>query len=66
MIEIKCTGTENININLLSDFQGNLKDLTKNKYNRLKKEIMERGFSYPFFVWKHDKKYNTVICYHMI
>ena len=46
--------TENIAIKDLNEFQGELKELTKNNYNRLYKQI-KKAFTMPFTVWQ-DKK----------
>ena len=32
--------------------QGNLKDLSKDNYLRLKKSILKHGFAFPFHIWK--------------
>jgi DNA modification methylase len=34
--------------------QGNLKDLTEKNYNKLKKVIEKRGFSYPVYIWEDE------------
>lgn len=36
--------------------QGNLKDLSKENYQKLKKQILELGFSSPIHIWKHGDK----------
>ena len=53
-IKIECTGTENIDIDNLTELQGNLKDLSKENYERLKDSILKYGFSFPLFVWKSE------------
>ena len=63
VIKIECTGTENLDIDSLTELQGNLKDLSKENYERLKKSILKYGFSFPMFVWK-DKKKNFIIDAH--
>jgi len=44
-----------LDIDDLEEFQGNLKDLTEENYNRLKNEILADGFAAPPFVWKNPK-----------
>jgi hypothetical protein len=53
-IEIKCKGSSLAQINDLVPFQGNLKDLSEENYKKLRKEILELGFSEPVSVWEHD------------
>lgn len=55
-IEIRCSGTECIAIERLTPFQGGLKTLSKENYEKLKKEILELGFSEPVSVWKNEDK----------
>jgi hypothetical protein len=47
-----------MDIEELVPFQGNLKNLTKRNYEKLKKQIYSLGFSAPFFAWRDpsDKK----------
>ena len=54
-IQIKCTGTELINIKELKDFQGNLKRRSENHLKQICTSIEKYGFSFPFFVWKAGK-----------
>ena len=54
-IEIKCRGATTLNPSLLKDFQGNLKSLSNDDFLRLKKQIVDLGFSEPISVWKHGK-----------
>lgn len=56
-IEIKCTGADLVYIESLSPFQGNLKDLSKTNYEKLKKEILDLGFSEPVSVWKNNNNF---------
>lgn len=51
-IKITCKGQKYIDINQLVNFQGNLKELSRKKYNKLKNLIIKYGFSFPVFVWK--------------
>ena len=56
-VEIKCQGATTFPITGLVEFQGNLKTLSKENYEKLKKEITELGFSEPISVWKSDQNY---------
>lgn len=57
-IKIKCKGHINLPLDSLVFFQGELKELTKDSYNKLRKQIVNHGFSEPISVWQHkDKNY---------
>ena len=53
-VEIKAHGATMLSVKSLRPFQGNLKSLSEKNYNKLKKEIVELGFSEPLSVWKHE------------
>lgn len=55
-IEITCKGADSIFLEQLNPFQGNLKDLSRENYEKLKKEVLELGFSEPISVWKDKEK----------
>jgi DNA modification methylase len=55
-IEIKCKGAENIPCSELVPLQGNLKELSEENYQKLRREILDLGFSEPISVWKNDGK----------
>lgn len=55
-IQIKCRGADSVPYNKLNPLQGNLKDLSDENYSKLKKEILELGFSEPISVWENDGK----------
>lgn len=44
----------------LKHFQGNLKDLSEQNYNRLKKSLEENGYFVPLFVWKDGDEYKVL------
>lgn len=50
-IKIACTGAATYDIAQLVPMQGGLKDLSEENYGKLKKEILELGFSEPISVW---------------
>lgn len=56
VIPIKCQGAAAIDYEKLVESQGELKTLSKTNYERLKKEIIELGFSEPILVWKEKNK----------
>jgi len=51
-VEIKCQGAMTTSVANLKDFQGDLKDLSKLNYEKLKNEILTLGFSEPVSAWK--------------
>lgn len=63
-IQIKCKGSMYLDIEQLQPFQGNLKDLSKDNYDKLRKQIIELGFSEPICIWKDESgpipKYNIL------
>lgn len=59
-INIKCEGSNNLRLDELSVLQGELKSLSKQNYQKLKKEILELGFSSPIHYW-HDGDKNWIL-----
>lgn len=53
---------ERIDFELIIPFQGNLKDLTIENYEKLKKQILDKSFAFPIDVWedKESKKIYTI------
>jgi len=51
-IKIRCEGATSIDLQELTAFQGELKKLTRDNFRKLRKEILELGFSEPISVWK--------------
>lgn len=56
-IKIKCEGFSEVPISELIPLQGKLKSLSKQNYNRLKKQILRLGFSEPISVWRNNDSY---------
>lgn len=55
-IKIKCEGADIIQIDKLTPFQGKLKGLSDEGYQRLKQSILDLGVSFPISAWKHRNK----------
>ncbi len=55
-VRIECKGSGLIDIDNIQAFQGDLKDLSTSSYEKLKKVIMELGYSEPISVWMDSKK----------
>ena len=61
-VRIACQGARVMDIGKLNPFQGNLKSLSTENYNKLKSEILDLGFSEPISVWlnKEDASYKVL------
>lgn len=55
-VEIKCVGASQAPIESLTPFQGDLKTLSDENYEKLKNEILTMGFSEPISVWENEGK----------
>ena len=55
MIKVKCDVKDTLELDELSDFQGNLKERGDADFEKIQKSIKKHGFSFPFFVWKKGK-----------
>jgi ParB-like nuclease domain len=53
-ITIKCRGADTVSIQELQAFQGQLKKVNRDNIERLKKRIIEDGWTAPVFIWEHD------------
>ena len=62
-IEIKCQGAAVLSIDEVRNFQGKLKTLSEESYQRLKQSILDLGFSFPLNIWKHNGR-NLIIDAH--
>ena len=60
-ITVQCVGAAVLPLHDLLPFQGDLKTLSKDNYERLRKEILEDGFSFPVAVWEKDDETNFYI-----
>lgn len=53
-MEIKCKTQDTLPLSALVEFQGELKERDENDVAKIVKSIRKHGYSFPFFVWKHD------------
>ena len=53
MIEIKCTGSDTIDIDQLTEFQGALKERDVGDVEKIIKSIKKHGVRFPLCVWAH-------------
>lgn len=51
-IKIACKGADELPLSAFEEFQGNLKSLSESAYKKLKRNILDRGFSFPIHIWK--------------
>lgn len=56
VVSISCEGSGALDIGEMTEFQGDFKALTRENYNKLKKTILDLGFSDPINVWVSDDK----------
>ena len=54
MIEIRCTTQDTLSLDEMTEFQGGLKQREEADFAKIEKSIKKHGFSFPFFVWRHD------------
>lgn len=61
-ISIRCAGSRSLDLNEINEFQGDLKDLSKENYERLKNIILKHGYSFATHVWQNpeDGKWMTI------
>ena len=52
-IVIACEGAATVPYTKIKNFQGDLKDISPEDYERLKEQILDHGFNSPVHVWKH-------------
>ncbi len=55
-IEIKCSAGAMLDIAKLSNFQGDLKEISPENLGKLKNRISRLGFDAPIFIWKGHNK----------
>lgn len=55
-IRVSCQAADTIELDELTPFQGKLKTLSEEAYQRLRKSILELGVSFPICAWKHRNK----------
>lgn len=59
-IKVTCEVEERLPMVDLTPLQGDLKELSAEKREKLKKSIRKHGFSFPFYVWE-DVKNNQIL-----
>ena len=56
VVKIAVQGALNLPIDSLEPFQGDLKTLDKTNYEKLRKAIIEQGYSFTIHVWQNEGK----------
>ncbi|MFQ5850908.1 MAG: hypothetical protein ACE5JU_10005 [Candidatus Binatia bacterium] len=51
-IRVTCKGATTLRLGEVREFQGGLKSLHKEEYEKLRRSLLRYGFSYPLFVWR--------------
>ena len=59
-ISIKCEGAGYLDLDDIKPFQGSLKNLSKENYDKFKKIIIRHGISAPVLVWRNDGHNYTI------
>src|SRR4029453_2882932 len=53
-IQIRCSAAVNIPLSELTPLQGELKELSNQSFEKLKRSILKHGITFPFFIWQHN------------
>jgi hypothetical protein len=59
-VRVTCRGADSLPLDVIKEFQGNLKTRTKKDIEKIIKSILKHGFTFPFFVWEHEGCYYTI------
>lgn len=59
-IRITCKGASSLTPERFEHFQGELKTLSKEDYEKLKKSILDHGFSFPVFIWRNKGRHKII------
>ncbi len=56
-----CSGSRDVPLNLLKEFQGELKSLSKEDFKKLRDEIINTGMAFPIRIWKDQNGVENII-----
>lgn len=56
-VKISCNVTDRVPVYSLEPFQKDLKSLSKENYEKLRKSILKHGITMPIHVWENDNKF---------
>src|SRR3990167_720714 len=51
-VRVTCRGNSTISLDEISSLQGDLKSLSEENFEKLKRSILRYGISFPFFLWR--------------
>lgn len=54
ILRISCDCKDTLNLDDLTEFQGNLKERTEDDIDKIVRSIKMHGIAFPLFVWRHD------------
>lgn len=54
ILKISCECNDTLKLEEMTELQGNLKARSDDDVDKIIKSIKKYGFSFPFFIWKHD------------
>lgn len=60
-IKIACQTKDYLPLDSLVEFQGELKSLSEENYQKLKSEILQTGFAFPIYVWQSKDGINYIL-----
>jgi hypothetical protein len=60
LIRVACDVKDHLPLDQITPFQGDLKTLLKEDYERLRKEILDTGFAFPMYIWKSENKFYLI------
>lgn len=60
-IRISCSTKDYLPLDSLVEFQGDLKSLSDENYQKLKSEILQTGFAFPIYVWQSKDGINYIL-----
>lgn len=61
ILKIACRAAEALPFTALTEFQGELKSLSKADFKRLKKQLIKNGFSFPIAIWVSPNGENCIL-----
>lgn len=59
-VRISCSVKDHLPMEEMVEFQGDLKILMEENYEKLKKSILDTGFAFPIYLWKGDDGKNYI------
>jgi hypothetical protein len=51
---VKCKAADELSLEEMTPLQGDLKTLSDENHQKLKSNLVENGFLFPFFIWQNN------------